>query len=59
MSISWRMDKQMVVVFDRLEFYWTIKWNKRKVLGFSAVPLITENNYQGGSHEYFMKNMAL
>lgn len=49
----------MVVVFHGLEFYWTVKWNERKVLGFSAVPLITENKHQGGSHEYFMKNMAL
>lgn len=30
-----------------------------KVADLTAEPLITGNNHQGGSHEYFMKNMAL
>lgn len=59
MPISWRMDNPIVVAFPVLEFYLTIKRNKRKVADLTTVPLITENNHQGVSHEYFMKNMAL
>lgn len=47
------------VVFHRRGFYLAIKRNEREVAEPITVPKITEKNHQGGSHEYFMKNVAL
>lgn len=49
MPISWRMDKQIVVVFHRVEFDLAAKRYKRKVAELTTVPTIPENNHQGGA----------